>query len=40
MAVFRLTRFTIDSANTEEILATRAASVTAVRDALPGLIEI
>ncbi|HEX9540101.1 MAG TPA: hypothetical protein VGA04_18225 [Streptosporangiaceae bacterium] len=39
MAVYRLVRFTIDPADTGEMLATRAALVTVTRDAFPGLTE-
>jgi hypothetical protein len=39
MAVYRLVRFTIDPADTEEMLATRVALVAATRDAFPGLTE-
>ncbi|HSK91385.1 MAG TPA: antibiotic biosynthesis monooxygenase [Euzebyales bacterium] len=39
MAVLRLTRFTADPDNTEELLAKRAALIAAVRDAFPGLTE-
>ena len=39
MAVCRLVRFTIDPADTEKMLATRAALVTATRAAFPGLTE-
>ena len=39
MAVLRLTRFTADPANLEELLAKRAALVAAVRDAFPGLTD-
>lgn len=39
MAVLRLARFTIDPADTEEMLTRRAAMVAAIRDAFPGLVE-
>lgn len=39
MAVYRLVRFTIDPADTEKMLATRAALVAATRNAFPGLAE-
>jgi hypothetical protein len=39
MAVLRLDRFTVDSADAEEMIAKRNALVAAVRDAVPGLIE-
>jgi quinol monooxygenase YgiN len=39
MAVLRLTRFKVDPANTEEMLARRAALVAAVREAYPGLLH-
>ena len=39
MAVIRLTRFKIDPAHTQEMLARRAALIAAVRDAFPGLVE-
>lgn len=39
MAVLRLTRFTADPTNVEEMLAKRAALIAAVRDAHPGLTE-
>lgn len=39
MAIVRTTRYTTDSAATEEVLATRAALIDAVRAAYPGLGE-
>jgi heme-degrading monooxygenase HmoA len=39
MAVVRLDRFTVDPGDVEQLLARRNALVTAVRDAVPGLIE-
>jgi hypothetical protein len=39
MAVHRLARCTIDPADTEEVLAERAALVAAISDAVPGLIH-
>ncbi|HEU5107614.1 MAG TPA: hypothetical protein VFT95_03475 [Micromonosporaceae bacterium] len=39
MAVLRFTRFTADPADTENMLAKRAALVSAARNAFPGLIE-
>lgn len=39
MATFGLARCTIDPANTEEVLAERAALVAATSDAAPGLIQ-
>ncbi len=39
MAVYRLVRFTTDPADTEEMLAARAALVAVTRDAFPGLTE-
>jgi hypothetical protein len=39
VAVLRLTRFKIDPADTEELLARRAALVTAVRKDYPGLLH-
>jgi hypothetical protein len=39
MAVFRITRFTIDPADTEEMLARRAALVAVAANAFPGLTE-
>jgi hypothetical protein len=40
MAVLRLDQFTIDPANTGEMLTRHAALVAAVKDAFPGLIEV
>lgn len=39
VAVIRITRFTTDPANAEELLARRAELISAVRDAHPGLTE-
>ena len=39
MAVLRLTRFKIDPADTEEMLAKRAALIAAIRDGFPGLTD-
>jgi hypothetical protein len=39
MVALRLARCTIDPANTEEMLAERAALVAALRDAVPRLIQ-
>jgi hypothetical protein len=40
MTVLRLDRFTIDPADTGEMLARHAALVATVKDAFPGLIEV
>jgi hypothetical protein len=40
MAVLRLDQFTIDPADTGEMLTRHAALVAAVKDAFPGLIEV
>ena len=40
MTVLRLDRFTIDPADTGELLARHAALVAAVKDAFPGLIDV
>jgi hypothetical protein len=40
MAVLRLDRFTIDPADTGELLTRHAALVAAAKDAFPGLIEV
>ncbi len=40
MAVLRLDQFTIDPADTVELLTRHAALVAAAKDAFPGLIEI
>ena len=39
MPVYRLVRFTIDPADTEKMLATRVALITATRSSFPGLTE-
>lgn len=39
MQVIRFDRFTIDPADTEQLLAHRRALITAVRESLPGLVE-
>lgn len=39
MAALKLTRFRIDPADTEEMLARRGTLVAAVKDAFPGLFE-
>jgi Antibiotic biosynthesis monooxygenase len=39
MATLRIDRFTVDPADTEQLLARRNALVAAVRDAVPGLME-
>lgn len=40
MTVLRLDRFTINPADTSEMLARHAALVATVKDAFPGLIEV
>ena len=40
MAVLRLDQFTIDPADTGELLTRHAALVAAAKDAFPGLIEV
>jgi hypothetical protein len=40
MAVLRLDRFTIDSADSEELLSRHAALVAAVKDAFPRLLGV
>ncbi|HSI92986.1 MAG TPA: antibiotic biosynthesis monooxygenase [Jiangellaceae bacterium] len=39
MTVLRIDRFTVDPTNTEEMLTRRNALVTAIREAVPGLLE-
>ena len=39
MTVLRIDRFTVDPTNAEEMLARRNSLVTAVREAVPGLLE-
>jgi quinol monooxygenase YgiN len=39
MAVIRITRYSVDPADTEELLTRRAALISAVRAAFPGLTE-
>jgi len=39
MATLRIDRFTVDPADTEQLVARRNALVAAIRDAVPGLVE-